>query len=191
MPDLHCELEGASSSRPPVPPSRCCEKYGNATGAGAFEAGWLRRAGDGRNKMSPVIVSQIRSGVHLKNQRLETIKFHSIQTSRMTESTKQFRIKNGVKLRVAGGRKYILKLFVSGIMQNSVRAIKNINKICKEHLKDNYELEIIDIYQQPELAISEQIIVIPVMIIKYPLPERRLIGDLSDVDKILEILNIK
>ena len=88
-------------------------------------------------------------------------------------------------------RKYILRLFVSGILQNSVRAIKNINQICEEHLNGNYELEIIDIYHHPELAISEQIIVIPVMIIKYPLPERRLIGDLSNVEKVLEVLNIR
>jgi circadian clock protein KaiB len=87
--------------------------------------------------------------------------------------------------------KYILKLFVSGILENSVRAIKNINEICEQHLKGNYKLEIIDIYQQPDLAIGEQIIVIPVMIIKYPLPERRIIGDLSDVKKVLEILNCK
>ena len=109
----------------------------------------------------------------------------------MTEVTKQSRNKHAAKLRKAGGKKYILRLFVSGILQNSLRAIKNINQICEEHLKDNFELEIIDIYQQPELAISEQIIVIPVMIIKYPLPERRLIGDLSDVEKVLEILNSK
>jgi circadian clock protein KaiB len=109
----------------------------------------------------------------------------------MTVLTKQFRTKNGTRLRVVGGPKYILRLYVSGILQNSLRAIKNINQICEHHLKDNYELEIIDIYQQPEFAISEQIIVIPVLIIKYPLPERRLIGDLSDVDKILQILNIK
>jgi circadian clock protein KaiB len=87
--------------------------------------------------------------------------------------------------------KYILKLFVSGILQNSVRAIRNINEICERHLKGNYKLEIIDIYQQPDLAVSEQIIVIPVMIIKSPLPERRIIGDLSNIDKVLEILNCK
>jgi len=109
----------------------------------------------------------------------------------MSALTRQSRNKNTAVPGKAGGRKYILQLFVSGILQNSVRAIKNINKICEEHLKDNYELDIIDIYQQPELAISEQIIVIPVMIIKHPLPERRLIGDLSDVDKVLEILNSK
>ncbi len=85
--------------------------------------------------------------------------------------------------------KYILRLFVSGVLPNSVRAIKNINQICEGNLKGNYELEIIDIYQQPDLAIREQVIVVPVMIIKYPLPERRIIGDLSDVEKVLEILN--
>ncbi len=61
---------------------------------------------------------------------------------------------------------YILRLFVSGILDNSVRAVRNISRICEDHLKDNYELEIIDIYQRPDLATSEQIIVVPVMIIK-------------------------
>jgi circadian clock protein KaiB len=86
---------------------------------------------------------------------------------------------------------YVLRLFVSGLLQNSVRAIKNINQICEKHLKGNYSLEVIDINQQPELAIYEQIIVIPVMLIKFPLPERRIIGDLSDSSKVLEILNYK
>ena len=92
-------------------------------------------------------------------------------------------------LQEAGGPRYILLLFVSGVLENSVNAIKNINRICKQHLKDNYALQIVDIYQRPDLAISEQIIALPVLIIKYPLPERRFIGDLSDVEKILEIFN--
>jgi circadian clock protein KaiB len=87
--------------------------------------------------------------------------------------------------------KYELRLFVSGALQNSVRAIRNLNLICELHLKGNYALEIIDIYQHSELAISEQIIVVPVLIIKRPLPERRLIGDLSNTKKLLEIFNIK
>ena len=86
--------------------------------------------------------------------------------------------------------KYILRLFVSGILQNSVRAITNLKMICEQHLKGDYELEIIDIYQQPALAITEQIIVIPVMIVKFPLPERRIIGDLSNTAAVLEILNL-
>lgn len=86
---------------------------------------------------------------------------------------------------------YFLRLFVSGVLQNSVRAVRNVNRICEKYLKGNYKLEIIDIYQQPDLAIKEQIIVIPVMIIKHPLPERRIIGDLSNVDKVLEVLDCK
>jgi circadian clock protein KaiB len=93
------------------------------------------------------------------------------------------------KLATGGRPEYILRLFVSGILQNSVRAVRNISLICEEHLKDNYELEIIDIYQRPDLATSEQIIVVPVMIIKSPLPERRIIGDLSNVQTVLEALN--
>ena len=89
-----------------------------------------------------------------------------------------------------GRQKYILRLFVSGLLQNSVSAIRNINEICNAHLEGRYELDVIDIYQQPDMAVVEQIIVIPVLIIKYPLPERRLIGDLSDVKKVLEVLNI-
>jgi len=96
---------------------------------------------------------------------------------------------NGIKQN--GLPKYILRLFVSGILQHSARAIKNLNKICEEHLKDNYALEIIDIYQEPDLALNEQVIVIPVLIIKSPLPERRIIGDLSDSAKVVEILNCK
>jgi circadian clock protein KaiB len=109
----------------------------------------------------------------------------------MPEIKKQSREKHITEPAKTGSPKYILRLFVSGILQNSVRAIKNINQICEQHLKGNYKLEIIDIYQQPDLAISEQIIVIPIMIIKYPLPERRIIGDLSNIEKVLEILNCK
>src|ERR1700730_11495541 len=79
--------------------------------------------------------------------------------------------------------KYVLRLFISGISQNSVRAAKNLNRICEEFIKGNYQLEIIDIYQQPDLAVGEQVIVIPVLIIKHPLPEKRIIGDLSNQEK--------
>jgi circadian clock protein KaiB len=87
--------------------------------------------------------------------------------------------------------KYKIRLFVSGALQNSVRAIRNLSQVCELHLKESYELEIIDIYQHAELAISEHIIVVPVLIIKLPLPERRLIGDLSDTQKLREIFNIQ
>ena len=86
--------------------------------------------------------------------------------------------------------KYILRLFVTGILPNSVRAIVNSKAICEEYLKDRYELEIIDIYQQPSLAVTEEIIAVPVLIKKFPLPEGRVIGDLSDVEKVLKGLHL-
>ena len=109
----------------------------------------------------------------------------------MSEHIKKIRFKYPREPGSNGREKMKLRLFVAGILQNSLRAIQNINHICEHHLKDNYELEIIDIYQQPDLAISEQIIAIPVMIVKYPLPEKRLIGDLSNTEKVLAVLNIK
>lgn len=100
--------------------------------------------------------------------------------------------KNKVKIAAAGaGReKYVLGLFVTGILPNSTRAVININAICEKHLKGRYELEVIDIYQQPALAIKDDIIAIPVLIKKFPLPEVRLIGDLSDTEKVLKGLDI-
>lgn len=86
--------------------------------------------------------------------------------------------------------KFILRLFVTGILPNSIRAIVNSKAICEEYLQDRYELEIIDIYQLPSLAITEDIIAVPVLIKKFPLPEARVIGDLSDVEKVLRGLNI-
>lgn len=86
--------------------------------------------------------------------------------------------------------KYILRLFVAGILPNSARAIKNSKAICEKYIKGRYELEIIDIYQQPEFALKENIIAIPVLIKKFPLPEESVIGDLSDIQKVLESLHL-
>ena len=90
----------------------------------------------------------------------------------------------------AEGGKFILRLFVTGILPNSARAVVNIKAICEKYLKGRYELEIIDIYQQPSLALEEEIIAIPVLIKKFPLPEERLIGDLSDTAKVLKGLHL-
>ena len=95
-----------------------------------------------------------------------------------------------VKAEGTGEIKYILRLFVTGILPNSVHAIKNINSICDQYLKGRFELEIIDIYQQPSLALSEEIIAVPVLIKKFPLPEGRMIGDLSNVEKVLKELDL-
>ena len=89
-----------------------------------------------------------------------------------------------------GGEKYILRLFVTGILPNSVRAVENSKAFCERYLKGRYELEIIDIYQQPSLALKEDIIAIPLLIKKFPLPEERLAGDLSNIEKILKGLRL-
>ncbi|HUH34033.1 MAG TPA: circadian clock KaiB family protein [Daejeonella sp.] len=84
-----------------------------------------------------------------------------------------------------------LKLFVAGASVNSLRAIENIKSFCKNTLDNHVDLEIIDIYQQPLLAEQEQIIALPLLIRKYPLPERRFIGDLSDTNILLKGLGKK
>jgi circadian clock protein KaiB len=85
---------------------------------------------------------------------------------------------------------YKLRLFVTGTSPASVRAINNLHVILEQHLKDRYELEIIDVYQQPLLAKSEDITAIPVLIKKDPSPVRRLVGDMSDTNKVLRGLGL-
>ena len=87
--------------------------------------------------------------------------------------------------------KYVLKLYITGATPRSTKAIMNIRQICEEHLKGRFELEIIDIFQQPVLAKGEQIIAAPTLIKKLPLPLRRFIGDMSDTDKILIGLDLR
>lgn len=86
---------------------------------------------------------------------------------------------------------YVLKLYVTGATPRSVRAIENLKKICEERLKGHYRIEIIDIYQQPELAAKEQLVVAPTLIKKLPPPLRTFIGDLSQTEKILIGLDLK
>lgn len=98
--------------------------------------------------------------------------------------------KKSPSLREDPGEKYHLKLFIAGILPNSSRAIENIQAICEKYLKGRHKLEIIDIYQQPDLARTEKILAIPVLVKKWPLPEGRMIGDLSDTDLVLKELNV-
>jgi circadian clock protein KaiB len=81
--------------------------------------------------------------------------------------------------------KYLLRLYVSGSTSKSALAVENIKRICEQHLKNRYDLEVIDIYQQPNLARDEQIVAVPTLIKRSPPPLRRLIGDLSNLKKVL------
>ncbi len=87
--------------------------------------------------------------------------------------------------------RYVLRLYVTGMTSKSTQAVLNIKKICEENLKGRYELEVIDIYQQPVLAKDEQIIAAPTLVKKLPLPLRKLIGDMSDKERLLLGLDLK
>jgi circadian clock protein KaiB len=87
--------------------------------------------------------------------------------------------------------KYVLRLYVSGSTSKSALAIANIKRICEQHLKNRYDLEVIDIYQQPNLARDQQIVAVPTLIKQFPLPRRRLIGDLSKLKKVLFGLDVE
>ena len=85
---------------------------------------------------------------------------------------------------------YIFRLYVTGASPNSLRAIANTRELCEEHFNDNYELEIIDVHQQPAVAKQENIIALPLLIKKHPLPEKRLIGDMSDMERVLKSIGV-
>ncbi|MEZ0539995.1 circadian clock KaiB family protein [Fibrella arboris] len=85
---------------------------------------------------------------------------------------------------------YQLRLFVAGASINSIRAINNLKLICDTHLSNQYALEIIDVHQQKELAEQQQIIALPLLIKRWPSPERRLVGDMSDTEKVLRGLGL-
>ncbi len=91
---------------------------------------------------------------------------------------------------LAGKAEYVLRLFVTGASPNSSRAIANLKEICEKHLKGRYKLQVVDVYQQPSVAKNEQIVALPLLIKKSPLPERRMIGDLSDTEKVLKGLGV-
>ena len=86
---------------------------------------------------------------------------------------------------------YVLRLYVSGMTPNSLRAIENVRKICAEHLQGRYPLEIIDIYQQPILAREGQIVAAPTLVKELPPPLRKFIGDMSKTERILVGLDVE
>jgi circadian clock protein KaiB len=87
--------------------------------------------------------------------------------------------------------RYVLRLFVSGMTPRSVEALANIRSICEEHLQGRYELEVIDLYQRPDLATADEIIAAPTLVKKLPEPLRRFIGDLSDTERVLIGLGLR
>jgi circadian clock protein KaiB len=76
--------------------------------------------------------------------------------------------------------KYFLRLYVAGATARSRQALRSVYQICEAEMKDNYELEVIDVYQQPELARANQIVATPTLVREFPLPVRRFVGNLQD-----------
>lgn len=84
-----------------------------------------------------------------------------------------------------------LRLYVAGKTQKSVTAFKNLKKYCEEHLKGLYSIEVIDLLENPQLAEGDQILAIPTLVRKFPEPIRKIIGDLSNKERVLVGLDIK
>ena len=96
-----------------------------------------------------------------------------------------------VASRDAKDQQYILRLYVAGLTTRSQQAIRTVTTICEEQLAGRFDLEVVDIYQHPELAKGEQIIAAPTLIKKLPLPLRKIIGNMADKDKVLVGLDLR
>jgi circadian clock protein KaiB len=110
-----------------------------------------------------------------------------MESKKVVESTEEFE----AALKNAGKEKYVLRLYVTGSTPRSTQAIRNLKKICEERLKGRYELEVIDIYQQPERVRNDHIMAAPTLIKQLPAPMRKIIGDLSDTEHVLAGLGLE
>lgn|SRR5690606_4618962 len=88
------------------------------------------------------------------------------------------------------GARFVLRLYVTGTTARSMRAIANLRRLCEQHLAGRYDLQVVDVYQQPELAAREQLVAAPTLVKESPLPLRRLVGDLSDQQRVLAGLDL-
>jgi circadian clock protein KaiB len=103
---------------------------------------------------------------------------------------KVHQLKPGTRAKILKRQSYVLRLFTTGSSPRSTRALRNLHEICESNLKGRYHLEVIDIYQEPGRASESDIIAAPTLIKDRPLPERRMVGDLSDRPKVLLSLAI-
>jgi circadian clock protein KaiB len=89
------------------------------------------------------------------------------------------------------GAEYELRLYVAGQSSRTLTAISNLKRVCEEHLAGRYSVEVIDLLEKPQLAKGEQILALPTLVRNLPVPIRRIIGDLSNTDRVLVGLDIK
>jgi circadian clock protein KaiB len=86
---------------------------------------------------------------------------------------------------------FLLRLYVAGQTPRSVRAFENLKRLCEEHLPDRYEIEIIDLLETPQLGRGDQILAIPTLVRRLPEPMKKIIGDLSDTERVLVGLDLR
>lgn len=91
----------------------------------------------------------------------------------------------------ASAEKWELRLYIAGNTSKSMAALANLKKYCNQHLRDQYSIEVIDLLKQPQLATGDQILAIPTLVRKVPAPIRKIIGDLSNEEKVLVGLNLR
>ncbi|MGN6640025.1 MAG: circadian clock KaiB family protein [Mucilaginibacter sp.] len=91
---------------------------------------------------------------------------------------------------MTNSKKWELRLYIAGKTEKSITALSNLKKYCEEHLKGEYKIEVIDLMVKPQLAEGDQILAVPTLVRKVPEPIRKIIGDLSDKEKVLVGLNI-
>ena len=108
-----------------------------------------------------------------------------------TTARKQAWPQNGKKTRSSQDDKWILRLYVAGAATKSLTAFANLKKICEEHLANRYSIEVVDLVEHPELAQLDQIVALPTLIRKLPEPIRRIIGNLSNLDRVLVGMDLK
>lgn len=96
----------------------------------------------------------------------------------------------GIKKKTDKECSNVFRLYITGASPNSARAVANIKNIFERHLKGQYQLNIIDVYQQPQVTKDVDIVALPLLIRIEPIPQRRLIGDMSDEDKVIRSLDL-
>jgi len=105
-----------------------------------------------------------------------------MQTAKSRQSTKKTKT---VK------KEWELRLYVAGLTPRAITAFDNLKKICEEHMPGEYHIEIIDLVKQPQLASGDQIVAVPTLVRKFPVPVRKIIGDLSNKEKVLVGLDLR
>jgi circadian clock protein KaiB len=107
------------------------------------------------------------------------------KTAARTKPGKAAGAKTAKKTTASAKNKWMLRLYVAGEASKSLTAFTNLKKICEQYLPDRYAIEVVDLAKHPELAQSDQIVALPTLVRKLPEPVRRVIGDLSNLDRVL------